>query len=141
MPPYQNESLHDMHALIQQLDTLNSAHAPDHLEMMNPFSAVSKAVTDGYNAAANSDFAMHQLNRATDAEVILYEYSQKEKKEDALNLLLMSSEIRAKFDELLKDIVKSPTFKPIIMQEWYSTRPITEQIQRDVYKAMNPPKK
>jgi hypothetical protein len=53
----------------------------------------------------------------------------------------MSSEIRAKFDELLKDMVKSPTFKPIIMQQWYSTRPITEQIQRQVYKELNPPKK
>lgn len=33
MPPYENESLHDMHALMQQLDTLNAAHAPEHLEM------------------------------------------------------------------------------------------------------------
>jgi hypothetical protein len=31
MPPYQNESLHDMHALMQQLDDLNAAHAVDHL--------------------------------------------------------------------------------------------------------------
>jgi hypothetical protein len=31
MPPYQNESLHDMHALMQQLDDLNAAHALDHL--------------------------------------------------------------------------------------------------------------
>ncbi len=33
MPPYQNESLHDMHALMQQLDTLNAGHAPEYLEM------------------------------------------------------------------------------------------------------------
>ncbi len=33
MPPYQNDSLHDMHALMQQLDTLNAGHAPEHLEM------------------------------------------------------------------------------------------------------------
>jgi hypothetical protein len=33
MPPYENESLHDMHALMQQLDTLNAAHSPEHLEM------------------------------------------------------------------------------------------------------------
>jgi len=32
MPPYQNESLDDMHALMQQFDTLNAAHAPEHLE-------------------------------------------------------------------------------------------------------------
>jgi hypothetical protein len=31
MPPYQNESLHDMHALMQQLDTLNAAHLPEYL--------------------------------------------------------------------------------------------------------------
>ena len=35
MPPYENESLHDMHALMQQLDTLNAAHAPEHLEMFS----------------------------------------------------------------------------------------------------------
>jgi len=33
MPPYQNDSLHDMHALMQQLDTLNAAHAPEHQEV------------------------------------------------------------------------------------------------------------
>ncbi len=42
MPPYQNDSLHDMHALMQQLDTLNAAHAPDHLEMYNPFKGSDK---------------------------------------------------------------------------------------------------
>ena len=42
MPPYQNDSLHDMHALMQQLDTLNAAHAPDHLEMFNPFNRGDK---------------------------------------------------------------------------------------------------
>ena len=35
MPPYQNESLHDMHALMQQLDDLNAAHALDHLGVKN----------------------------------------------------------------------------------------------------------
>ncbi len=133
MPPYENQSLHDMHALLQQFDTLNAGHAPEHLEM---FEGLKKAVTNGYNAAANSEFAMHQLNRATDEEVILYEYSKKEKKEDALNLLLTSIEIRANYDELLKNMLKSPTFKSIIMNQWYSTRPITEQIQRDVFKNM-----
>jgi hypothetical protein len=31
MPPYQNESLHDMHVLMQQLNDLNDEHALDHL--------------------------------------------------------------------------------------------------------------
>ncbi len=50
MPPYQNESLHDMHALMQQFDTLNAGHAPYHLgmkifgkEVTIPF---TKTVTD-----------------------------------------------------------------------------------------------
>jgi hypothetical protein len=88
MPPYQNQSLNEMHALLQQFDTLNAGHAPEHLEM---FEGLKKAVTNGYNAAANSEFAMHQSNRATDEEVILYEFSQNAKKEDALNLMLMSN--------------------------------------------------
>jgi hypothetical protein len=33
MPPYQNDSLHDMHALMQQLDNLNVGNKPDHLEV------------------------------------------------------------------------------------------------------------
>jgi hypothetical protein len=115
---------------------LNAGHAPDHLEMKNPFSGVTKAVTDTYNAAANSEFTMHQLNRATDEEVILYEFSQKTNKEDALNLMLMSNEIRANSDEFLKHLLKSPKIKSIIMNQWYSNRPITEQIQRDVFKNM-----
>jgi len=133
MPPYENQSLHDMHALLQQFDTLNAAHAPEHLEM---FEGLKKAVTNGYSAAANSEFAMHQLNRATDEEVILYEFSQNAKKEDALNLMLMSDEIRANSDELLKGMLKSDKFKSIIMNQWYSNRPITEQIQREVFKNM-----
>ena len=33
MPTYENQSLHDMHALLQQFDTLKAGHAPEHLEM------------------------------------------------------------------------------------------------------------
>jgi hypothetical protein len=33
MPPYENQSLHDMHALLQQFDTLKAGHAPEHLEV------------------------------------------------------------------------------------------------------------
>ena len=133
MPPYQNQSLNEMHALLQQFDTLNAGHAPEHLEM---FEGLKKAVTNRYNAAANSEFAMHQLNRATDEEVILYEFSQNANKEDALNKMLMSNEIRANSDELLKGMLKSDQFKSIIMNQWYSNRPITEQIQREVFKNM-----
>ena len=134
MPPYRNESLHDMHGLLQQLDTLNAGHAPEHLEM---FEGMTNAAKSMYKAG--NDMVLSNTNRATEEEVILYQYSKDEKKEDALNLLLMSSEIRAKFDELLKDMVKSPTFKPLIMKEWYSTG-ILETKQREVYAAMHPPK-
>jgi hypothetical protein len=36
MPPYENESLHDMHALMQQLDTLNAGNTLDHLGAPKP---------------------------------------------------------------------------------------------------------
>ncbi len=127
-----------MHGLLQQLDTLNAAHAPEHLEMFESF---KKAGTDAYNAAANSEFALHQQSRATDQEVILYEYSKREKKEDDLNLLLMSTGIRAKSDELLKVMIQSPTIKQIIMQNWYINRPITAEIQKDIFAKMMADKK
>ena len=135
MTPYQNESLHDMHALMQQLDTLNATHAPEHLEMLEGMRDAAKSMYKKGN-----DLVLSNTNRATEEEVIVYEYSKKEKKEDALNLLLMSSQIRDKFDELLKDMVKSPTFKPIIMTQWYPDG-IKEPLQREVYAKMHPPKK
>jgi hypothetical protein len=135
MPPYENQSLHDMHALMQQLDTLNAAHAPEHLEM---FEGMTNAAKSMYKAG--NDMVLSNTNRATEEEVILYEYSKHDKKEDKLNLLLMSSEIQAKFDELLKDMVKSSTFKPLIMKNWYP-KGIPETKQREVYAAMHPPKK
>jgi hypothetical protein len=54
MPPYQNESLHDMHALIQQLDTLNAGHAPEQWSMPDlgitkTLTGAKKAVEDKYN--------------------------------------------------------------------------------------------
>ena len=134
MPPYQNESLHDMHGLLQQLDTLNAGHAPEHLEM---FEGMTNAAKSMYKAG--NDMVLSNTNRATEEEVILYEYSKDEKKEDKMNLMLMSGDIRAKFDELLKDMVKSPTFKPLIMKQWYPNG-IKEPLQRTVYAAMHPPK-
>ena len=47
MPPYQNENLHDMHGLLKQLDTLNSAHAPEHLEV-----GITDYITDTLKGAA-----------------------------------------------------------------------------------------
>ena len=58
MPPYQNESLHDMHALMQQLDTLNAGHAPEHLEWPSmpsmPDVGFTKAVKKAGKAAADT---------------------------------------------------------------------------------------
>ena len=60
MPPYQNDSLHDMHALMQQLDTLNAAHAPEHLEgIMDTMrkaikgTTAGKAIADAYDKHVN----------------------------------------------------------------------------------------
>ena len=136
MPPYQNENLHDMHGLLKQLDTLNAAHAPEHLDGM--FDFVTKPANVIYKAG--QDTYTNATNRATEEEVIVYEYSKDVKKEDKMNLLLMSTEFRAKFDELLKDMVKSPTFKPLLMKEWYPDG-IKEPLQREVYAKMHPPKK
>ena len=132
MPPYQNESLHDMHALLQQLDTLNAMHSPDHLEMFEGW-------TKNFNKLKKSgnDMVLSATNRATEEEVIVYEYSQTEKKEDMLNMLLMTTPARAQYDELLKNMVKSPTLKKIIMDEWYKSG-IDEPKQRSVYAKMHP---
>ena len=132
MPPYQNESLHDMHALLQQLDTLNAMHSPDHLEM---FEGLTKTVNN--IKKSGNDMVLSATNRATEEEVIVYEYSQKEKKEDILNLLLTSNAARSQYDELLKNMVKSPTWKKIIMNDWYQ-QGIDTNKQRFVYARMHP---
>ena len=58
MPPYQNESLHDMHALMQQLDTLNAGHAPEHLEWPSmpsvPDFGITKKIKETAKAAADT---------------------------------------------------------------------------------------
>jgi hypothetical protein len=124
-----------MHALMQQLDTLNSAHAPDRLEM---FEAFTKAGKNAYNAAANSEFTMHQLGRATDDEVILYEFSKKDHMTQIGDIgnIINSNEVRADLKHLLETMLKSSTLKPVIMQKWYANGPITEQLQRQVFKDM-----
>ncbi len=64
MPPYQNESLHDMHALMQQLDTLNAGHAPEHLEM---FEGMRDAVKNNKYAKKIADAAAAVSKKAGDA--------------------------------------------------------------------------
>ena len=55
MPSFKNESLKDMHALLQQLDALNAAHAPEHLEWVpdlgitDALKSAGKTVSDAYN--------------------------------------------------------------------------------------------
>jgi len=139
MSPYQNQSLNEMHALLQQFDTLNAGHAPEHLEM---FEGLKKAVTNGYNAAANSEFAMHQLNRATDEEVILRKFSNKESVQQVIDmgLVINSAETRAELKHLMQIMLKSSTLKPIITQKLYPNG-IPETLQREIYAEMHPPKK
>ncbi len=66
MPPYQNDSLHDMHALMQQLDTLNAAHAPEHLEMfegvINALKSTErgKKMVDGVTTLMGKDVAAEE---------------------------------------------------------------------------------
>jgi hypothetical protein len=82
MPPYQNESLHDMHALMQQLDTLNAAHAPEHLEAGEwpkmpsiPDVGFTKAVTKEYNKTFGPTDADKQWKAYTTTEpkIIVFE--------------------------------------------------------------------
>ena len=55
MPPYENQSLHDMHALLQQFDTLNAAHAPEHLEWPSmPDLGITKTLTGAKKAAEDT---------------------------------------------------------------------------------------
>jgi hypothetical protein len=49
MPPYENQSLHEMHALLQQFDTLNAAHGPEYCE--GRLQDAGKAVIAGAKAA------------------------------------------------------------------------------------------
>ena len=150
MPPYENQSMHDMHGLLQQLDTLNAGHAPEHLEwpslpsirdIKDQARAGAKKVSDTANAASKKAQEMYN-GLASEEEVILHAFSNTpdEQKKEQMGLLLVSNEIRDKYTHLLEIMVKSPTFKPIIMQEWYPSG-IKEPLQREVYAKMHPPKK
>ena len=137
MTPYQNESLHDMHGLLQQLDTLNAGHAPEHLEMFEGLKDAAKSMYKKGN-----DLVLSNTNRATEEEVIVHEFSNTPdyKKKEQMGLLLVSNEIRDKYNHLLEIMVKSSTFKPLIMKEWHPNG-IPETLQKSVYAAMHPPKK
>ena len=70
MPPYENRNLRDMHALMQQLDTLNAAHAPEHLEWPNvpsiPDFGITKKIKE--TAKAASDAYKTATGKNVDAE-------------------------------------------------------------------------
>ena len=70
MPPYENESLHDMHALIQQLDTLNAGHARDDLEFLGMPKMPDFGITDTLKGAAKkaSDAYTTAMGKNVDTE-------------------------------------------------------------------------
>ena len=82
MPPYENRSLHDMHALMQQLDTLNAAHAPEHLEWPNipsmPDLGITKKIKETVKAA--SDAYTTVTGKNVDAEKQWSEYKTEDPK-------------------------------------------------------------
>ena len=136
MPPYQNKSSHDMHALMQQLHTLNAAHAPDRLEFTNPFAGMGKAGTDAGNAMykKGNDY----LNsRASEEQVILHEFSKKDELKQLTDMtsLLGSNEIRAENKHLLEIMLTSAKLKPVIMQKWYPTG-ISQELQKQIFQDM-----
>ena len=53
MPAYENQSLRDMHGLLQELHSLNASHAPDHLEGWSIMGA-AKAATSAAKDLATS---------------------------------------------------------------------------------------
>jgi hypothetical protein len=70
MPPYQNDSLHDMHALMQQLDTLNAAHEPEHLEM---FEGLINKIKSTERGKKMMDGVTKLMGKDVDAEAVAYE--------------------------------------------------------------------
>jgi len=76
MPPYQNDSLHDMHALMQQLDTLNAAHAPEHLEMFEGLINKIKSTERGKKMV---DGVTTLMGKDVDAEENWEQYDEEKK--------------------------------------------------------------
>ena len=152
MPPYENQSMHDMHALLQQFETLNAAHAPEHLEWRLP---TVKDVTDAGNAAANKvtgtiksakDAVNKKLEQrdqsskklATDQEMIDYHLSL-DVASKAEYLKLVIGRVDFPLADLLKMMSQSSVMKTAMLNTFY-TEAITDAKRADVYKAMHPPK-
>jgi hypothetical protein len=68
MSSRENQDLHDMHALLQQLDTLNSMHAPDHLGPFLP--SMPKMPDLGIAKAINGAIAARTDKKNRDADVM-----------------------------------------------------------------------
>jgi hypothetical protein len=153
MPPYQNESLHDMHALIQQLDALNAAHAPEHLEwpslptykdVKDAANAGAKKVADTYNSAKDTvNKKMEERDQsskklATDQEMIDYHFSKDvPRKEDYLKLVIGSTNFP--LDDLLKMMSQSSVMKTAMLNTFYP-EVITNEKRGEAYTAMHPTK-
>jgi hypothetical protein len=85
MPPYQNESLHDMHALMQQLDTLNVKHDTEHapepsswlpdLGITKTLKKAGKAAADQYDKTFGPTDAENQWKAyaTTEPKIIVFE--------------------------------------------------------------------
>ncbi len=119
-----------MHGLLQQMDTLNAAHAPEHLDM---FEGLISAGKSAYNAGSDMYNGL-----VSEEQVIVYEFSLLTKEEQAkkMETLLKSDAIKTKYDQLLQEMVKSSTLKPQIMQSWYAAG-IPNTLRKSVYDKMN----
>ena len=150
MPPYENQSMHDMHGLMQQLDTLNSAHAPEHLEWTMPTykdvtdaaSAAKKKISDTY--AATKDTVNKKLEArdqtskklATDQEMINYHFSQDPARQaDYLKLVMGSTNFPC--TDLFNMMSQSSVMKADMLAVWYP-QGITNEKRTEVYTFLHP---
>jgi len=79
MPSRENQDLHDMHALLQQMETLNSMHAPDHLGPYLPsipsmpdlgITKAIKGARDAFNEHTEQKAAQKAAQKERDASVL-----------------------------------------------------------------------
>ena len=151
MPPYENPSMHDMHGLLQQLDTLNAAHAPEHLEMWKPSIPTYKDVKDAANAgakkvsdtyAATKDIVNKKLEEksskklATDQEMINYHFS-KDVPRQAEYLKLVIGSANFPCTDLFNMMSQSSVMKTDMLAVWYPEG-ITDEKRTEVYKFLHP---
>ena len=153
MPPYQNENLHDMHGLLKQLDTLNAAHAPEHLEMLTPKMPTYKDVKDAANAgakkisdtyAATKDTVNKKLEErgqtskklATDQEMINYHFSSDVPRQaEYLKLVIGSANFPC--TDLFNMMSQSSVMKTGMLAVWYPEG-ITDEKRTEVYTFLHP---